>query len=430
MSPESQVKYVQKAYKYRIWPTEEQVATIEETFRLCRFTYNKFLALRKYEYARFKKPDETPVDDEFEMMLSFAKRRKDGRADLGRFGMSNILTRYKKVARYAQSGEFVYPQKSGSVDAMAFVGTLAGLDAAYKRYFDNVKKDRKSGRGYGYPRFKSRKNPVSSYLSHNQSVKVDVERKLVYLRVLGWVCFDAHIEPLGHIQQATVSRDAVGNYYVSLSCKDVPVEVYPHTGSSVGVDLGVKALATCSDGTVYGNEKFAYHAERRKRRLDRARSRRQPKRGEEPSKRYLKKKRECAKWNAKVANRRSNAIHQITHDVVKGHDLVAIEDLNVTGMLKNRHLSTSIADASFGEVRRQLEYKADWHDRVVVKVDRFYPSSKTCSVCGHVQDMPLSKRTYVCPVCGNVMDRDLNAAVNIEREGERLLAECAQRTLK
>ena len=187
----------------------------------------------------------------------------------------------------------------------------------------------------------------------------------------------------------------------------------------MGVDAGVKDLATRSDGIKIANPKALAKGERKLAREQRRLSRKQ-----KGSKRREKQKRKVALVHERIANQRKDAIHKATTDAVRESQAIAVEDLNVSGMEKNRRLAKSVADASMSEMARQLEYKCAWHGRRFVKVSRWHPSSKMCSCCGHVlEELPLSVRAWTCPVCGASHDRDLNAAVNIAREGARLLNE-------
>ena len=187
----------------------------------------------------------------------------------------------------------------------------------------------------------------------------------------------------------------------------------------MGVDAGVKDLATRSDGIKIANPKALAKGERKLAREQRRLSRKQ-----KGSKRREKQKRKVALVHERIANQRKDAIHKATTEAVRESQAIAVEDLNVRGMEKSRRLAKSVADASMSEMARQLEYKCAWHGRRFVKVSRWYPSSKMCSCCGHVlEELPLSVRAWTCPVCGASHDRDLNAAVNIAREGARLLNE-------
>lgn len=179
--------------------------------------------------------------------------------------------------------------------------------------------------------------------------------------------------------------------------------------SAIGVDLGIKVLATCSDGMIFANPRALKHVQKRLKRLERQKSRRT-----KGSKNRAKTCKRIAKQHARIANIRKDASHKLTSYLSKNHALIAIEDVHVAGMLKNHTLAQAVSDSNFGEIRRQIEYKTAWHGSPLVMVDRFYPSSKTCSGCGWVnEDLTLADRTFICKACGLVIDRDLNAAINL-----------------
>ena len=210
------------------------------------------------------------------------------------------------------------------------------------------------------------------------------------------------------VLSATVSEQA-GRWFVSVQMEEEQEKPVPTTTTAIGVDLGIKTLATLSDGTIFENPRALKHAQKKLKRLERQKSRR--KKGSANRKKTC---RQLAKQHARVANIRKDASHKLTTYLCKNHALVAIEDLHVAGMLKNHCLAQAISDSTFGEIRRQLEYKSRHSQTHLVVIDRFYPSSKTCSGCGSVKpELSLSERTYVCEDCGMVLDRDLNAAMNL-----------------
>lgn len=210
------------------------------------------------------------------------------------------------------------------------------------------------------------------------------------------------------ILSATVSEQA-GRWYVSLQVEEEREKPVSKATTAIGVDLGIKTLATCSDGTTFENPRALKHALKKLKRLEHTKSRRV-----QGSQNRGKTRLAIAKTHARIAHIRSDASHKLTSYLVKNHALVAIEDLHVAGMLRNHCLAQAISDSNFGEIRRQLAYKAEWYGTQLVTIDRFYPSSKTCSACGYVKPvLKLSERVFICEACGTVLDRDLNAAITL-----------------
>src|SRR6266571_7041755 len=292
---------------------------------------------------------------------------------------------------------------------------LRDLDNAYQHFFRCVKlkKQGKLKGKVGFPKFKKRSKAIGSFRLTGQ---IHVFENAVQLPRLGCLRLKEHgyIPTEAKVLSATVSEKA-GRWFVSVQVQENCDKRVPTATSAIGVDLGIKTLATLSDGTEFANPRALKHAQKKLKRFERAKSRRQ-----KGSQNRAKARKAIARVHARLANIRKDATHKLTSYLSKNHALVAIEDLHVAGMLKNHCLAQAISDSNFGEIRRQLEYKIAWTGVYLVAVDRFYPSSKICSACGWIdEDLDLSVRTFVCEECGLVIDRDLNAALNLKNEALR-----------
>ena len=280
---------------------------------------------------------------------------------------------------------------------------LRNLDRAFTNFF--AKRSR-------FPRFKSRKRGIGSF---RLTGSIHVSGKAVQLPRLGVLRLKEESAVTGRILSATVSERA-SRWFVSLQV-ETSIVVPDNQGPTVGVDLGIKTLATLSDGRVFENPKSYRRKLQILKRAQRIVSRRQ-----KGSKRREQAKRRVGKLHYRVACCRADAIHKMTTFIAMTYGAVGIEDLNVSGMKKNHRLAGAVSDAAFGEIRRQLTYKCEWYGSELVVHDRFMPSSKTCSQCGDVKDsLSLSDRTFRCEGCGHEQDRDLNAAINLQPPVRRLL---------
>lgn len=292
---------------------------------------------------------------------------------------------------------------------------LRDLDAAYQHAYRRRKKG-KRGKNVGWPRFKSRNKGIGGF---RLTGSIHLFKDSIQLPRLGKLRLKEHgYLPVGaKVAQATVTEKA-GRWYVSVQLEQECGEIATGNGPAIGIDLGVKALATCSDGWVYENPKALRSSLKRLQRRSRQLSRKQ-----KGSKNRAKAKRRLAKLHARIAHVRQNALHQATTALVtkatsQQARCLVIEDLNVSGMLKNRQLARAIADVGLYEFRRQLTYKAEAVGLSIKVVSRWYPSSKTCSCCGWMDEQQtLSDRTFLCQQCGVVLDRDFNAACNLAASG-------------
>ena len=375
---------MEKGYVYRAYPNAKQRVLIKKTFGCKRFVYNYFLDLRKARWENDKKN------------MTF-------------FETNKLLTPLK------QEKDFLCEP-----DKNALQNALRDLDTAYKNFFSTAHKTK--GQKFGYPQKKSKRDNYQSYRTNFTNNNIAFDGTHIKLPKLGRVRIRGGktLVPEGRILSATVSIEPDGRYYISICATDVPAPVLEHNEDPVGIDLGIKDLAILSDGTVFDALKPLNASLKRLKFLQRSFDRKS-----KSSARREKARVKVARIHAKIAAQREDYIHKLTNFVTRKCGIIFIEDLNVGGMMKNHCLARHIADSSWGELRRQLEYKSLWRIRVLLTVDRFYASSQTCGNCGFknpaVKD--LGVREWVCPKCGHHHDRDLNAAQNILCEGFHLLAE-------
>ncbi len=376
-----------KAYRFRIYPTREQEIMIAKTIGCSRFVFNHFLAKWEETYEATGKG------------LSYGSCSKE-------------------IPFLKQAFDWLM-----EVDSTSVQNSVKHLADAYDRFLK-----RQNER----PRFKSKRNPVQSYKTNiqgkSQLPEVSIVGDRLKLPKLKWVRFANSKQVEGRILNATIRRNATGKHFVSLLVEQ-EIDELPKTGSSVGVDVGLKNFAILSDGTVYQNDRYFRSLEEKLTREQRKLSRRRlialnrnVKLSE--AKNYQKQKRKVARIHEKIANKRTDFLHKVSTEIVKNHDVIGIETLQVKDMQQDRKLSKAISDVSWSEFFRMLEYKAGWYGKTVVKVGKTFASSQLCSSCGHRhKDVKhLGLRIWTCPGCGTHHDRDVNAGLNLKREAERILA--------
>ncbi|WP_433562043.1 RNA-guided endonuclease InsQ/TnpB family protein [Nocardia sp. CA-151230] len=367
-------RVVKRAYKYRLYPTPEQAQQLAVTFGCVRYVYNRALAERSRAWTQ--------------------QQRRVNYADT-----SLMLTQWKRDPETAWLTE---PSKGPLQQA------LRNLQGAFDKFW------RKQT---GYPQFKKkgRSKDSATYFSNcftyrDGQIKLAKQAEPLDIR---W----SRPLPAGAVpSQVTVSRDSAGRYHISILVEET-ISGHAPTDATIGVDAGITSLYAFSTG-----EKVSNPRHERKDRARLAKAQRVLAKKQNGSANRAKARRKVAHIHARIADRRRDHLHKLASRVVRENQVIAIEDLSVRNMVRNRRLARAISDASWSQFRSMLEYKADWYGRTVVAIDRFYPSSKTCSTCGRINDaMPLDIREWTCP-CGAVHDRDVNAAKNIQAAGLAVLA--------
>jgi putative transposase len=362
---------MRKTFKYRIYANKETISKSEQWLELCRSLYNCALAERIYAY------------------------KMQGVTLSGYTQMSELPDIKNELPEYKYVGSQVLQD------------VLDRLDKAYKNFFRGLK----AGDKVGLPRFKGR-NRYDSFTLKKSGWKIDGK----YLSIRNIGIFKMRLSrPIdGKIKTITIRRTTTNKWYACFTCGSVPENKLSESDNEIGLDVGIKSFLTDSEGNKVENPKYLKHSLKelrvKQRKLARA---------IKFSNRRKKTKLQVSKLHEKITNQRSDFMHKLSMQYVKNYGTIYVEDLNIKGMVRNHKLARSINDAGWGTFISMLEYKAEEAGRQVVKIPRFEPSSKTCSVCGSINDnLKLSDRQWLCENCGTLHDRDLNAARNIKRVGQ------------
>lgn len=375
-----------RAIKIRLYPNKEQEQKLNKTLGCYRFVYNHMLDLKKQQYNENKK--------------------SLGLKELSKY----LLGTLRKDEQYAWLKE-----ENSAVMQQAIRQMLSAYDKFFKQH-------------NGFPKFKSKKDKQSALfplraISRRNTFETRHITLTQPLKNIKFRCSDLYFNRLQkynkNIRSATLSKSKSGNYFLSIliEMENTELKKFEYTDKQVGIDLGVKDFVITSDGEAFENKHFLKKEEKKIKRLQRQLSRKV-----KGSNNSEKQRVKIAKLFERMANKKEAYIHYVVNKLLSHYDSIFMEDLNVKGMLRNRHLAKAISEVGFYKFKEILVNKALVNDKQVAFVDRFYPSSKTCSVCGYKKDdLKLSDREWACPNCGTKHDRDINAAVNILLEGKRML---------
>ena len=359
-----------RAYKFRIYPNAEQAVTFAQTFGCVRFIYNKMLGDKIVYYNATKEK------------------------------LKNTPAQYKKIYAFLKE-----------VDSLALANAQLNLQTAYNNFFDRP--------NMGFPKFKSKKNNRNSYTTNNQNGSVRLENGRIKLPKVGFVKIKQHREiPENYtIKSVTVSRAPSGKYYASILFEYEQVIIPTEVRETIGLDFSMTELFVDSNGEEAHYPRYYRRKLEKLKRMSRALSKM-----EKFSANWYKQKRKLAVLHEKIANQRKDFLHKQSRQIANAYDLVGVEDLNMKAMSQALNFGKSVADNSWGMFRTLLKYKLEEQGKHFVTVDKFFPSSKLCSVCGYKNaELTLSVREWTCPDCGANHDRDINAAINIKNEAVRIV---------
>ena len=370
------------AYKFRLYPNQEQQILLSKTFGCVRFVYNYYLNKKTQTYHQRG------------TTLSYTQCAED-------------LVLLKNENPFLKE-----------VDSIALQQDLRHLDIAFKNFFRKIKAGNSKA---GYPKYKSKKQHHDSYSTVCVNHNIRLEDKVLVLPKVGRVCVKRHREiPEGYIlKSVTVSRTPTGKYYASI-LYEYETEIHPVKAEKViGLDYSMSELFVSSEEEVSTDEKFLHRYRKSQSRL--AKEQRTLSRRKKGSRRYQKQRRKVALLHEKIANQRKDYLHKESRQIANAYDQVCVEDLNMQGMSRALHFGKTVSDNGWGKFLEYLKYKLEEQGKMLIRIDKWYPSSKTCHVCGCVnEELTLSTRSWECPKCHEKHDRDKNAAMNIKAEGIRI----------
>lgn len=365
------MKTIHKSYKFNIYPDKNQIELLSKHFGSCRFIFNHYLNQRKESYLEDKKT-------------------------LNYYDNANDLTQLKKDEKYIWLKE---------INSQSLQSTLKHLELSYNKFFRKQTK---------FPKFKNKYSKQSFTIP--QSISIE-ENELWIPKFKKGIKINLHRKIEGKILFGTVSRTVTNKYFISITC-EVQHQQFTKTNSSIGIDTGLKDLAILSDGKIYENIKTLKTNLKKLKYNQRQFSKKQKESGNR-----LDQKLKLALLYERITNIRKDYLHKISTEIVKNHDIICIEDLTVKNLMKNHKLAQAFSDVSLGDFYSMLEYKSKWNDKTIVMIDRFFPSSKTCSKCNYIKDdLTLKDRKWICPSCNTHHDRDLNASYNILKQGLKILS--------
>lgn len=377
-----------RAIKIRLYPTIYQAIQINKLLGCYRVVYNQALARKMNQYKEY--------------------HTSENRTSLSRWFHHELL----------KNDNFIWLKEQNTKVLKQAINSML---TAYKNFFQLHK---------GYPKFKSKHDNKQSCRFTLEAISrrndyTTYHLSLANIKNIRFKCNKKYAQYLqkhkANIKQATLSKLPCGEFYLSILVDgDLTNKRLQNTDNCIGIDLGIKNFVITSEGEIFNNLHFKKSESGKIKKLQKQLSRKQ-----KESNNRNKARVRLAKVYKKINDRKQYYLHQVSNSLINENQVICMENLNVKGMIKNHKLAGSIAEMNFGEFRRMLEYKAQWYNRKIIYVDRFFPSSKICNCCGYkYNDLTLSVRKWTCPVCGTKHDRDINAAVNILNEGMKIIGSC------